>query len=78
MTEIRFGREITGDLGSASEHEWLVTDGTGGYAMGTIGGYILGKLPLYRRALSGNAVDQWIRTGREKSEPRFPNDSRFS
>jgi predicted glycogen debranching enzyme len=38
MTEIRFGREITGDLGSASEHEWLVTDGTGGYAMGTIGG----------------------------------------
>jgi cellulose synthase/poly-beta-1,6-N-acetylglucosamine synthase-like glycosyltransferase len=47
-------------------------------AMGTIGGYILGKLPLYRRALSGNAVDQWIRTGREKSEPRFPNDSRFS
>jgi predicted glycogen debranching enzyme len=36
--EIRFGREVTGDLTQASEREWLVTDGTGGYAMGTVGG----------------------------------------
>jgi len=36
--EIRFGREVTGDLTQASEREWLVTDGIGGYAMGTVGG----------------------------------------
>jgi predicted glycogen debranching enzyme len=38
MREIRFGREITAGLGQASDHEWLVTDGVGGYAMGTVGG----------------------------------------
>ena len=38
MIEIRFGREIMGDLDQASDHEWLVTDGTGGYAMGTVAG----------------------------------------
>ncbi len=36
--EIRFGREVTGDLVQASEREWMVTDGIGGYAMGTVGG----------------------------------------
>jgi predicted glycogen debranching enzyme len=36
--EIRFGREVTGDLDQASAREWLVTDGVGGYAMGTVGG----------------------------------------
>jgi predicted glycogen debranching enzyme len=29
---------VTGDLVQASEREWLVTDGVGGYAMGTVGG----------------------------------------
>jgi cellulose synthase/poly-beta-1,6-N-acetylglucosamine synthase-like glycosyltransferase len=43
-------------------------------AIGTIPAYILGKFPLYRRFLSGNAVDQWIRTDREKVES-LPNDS---
>jgi predicted glycogen debranching enzyme len=38
VREIRFGREVTGDLAQASEREWLVTDGLGGYAMGTVGG----------------------------------------
>jgi predicted glycogen debranching enzyme len=38
VREIRFGREIAGDLAQASEREWLVTDGVGGYAMGTVGG----------------------------------------
>ena len=35
---MKFGRELCGNLDSASEREWLVTDGLGGYAMGTVGG----------------------------------------
>jgi predicted glycogen debranching enzyme len=35
---VRFGREVCGNLDAASEREWLVTDGLGGFAMGTIGG----------------------------------------
>jgi cellulose synthase/poly-beta-1,6-N-acetylglucosamine synthase-like glycosyltransferase len=36
--------------------------------IGTIPAYILGKFPLYRRVLSGNTVDQWIRTDRAKTD----------
>jgi predicted glycogen debranching enzyme len=36
--EIDFGREICGDLHSAESREWLVTNGIGGYAFGTIAG----------------------------------------
>src|SRR4051794_2333775 len=35
---MRWGRQVTGDLEAASAREWLVTDGLGGYASGTIGG----------------------------------------
>lgn len=35
---ISFGREICGDLPSALRREWLVTNGLGGYASGTLGG----------------------------------------
>jgi predicted glycogen debranching enzyme len=35
---VRFGREVCGNLDAASEREWLVADGLGGYAMGTVGG----------------------------------------
>jgi predicted glycogen debranching enzyme len=35
---MKFGREVCGNLDAASEREWLVTDGLGGYAMGTVGG----------------------------------------
>jgi predicted glycogen debranching enzyme len=35
---VRFGRALCGDLDAASEREWLVPDGLGGYAMGTVGG----------------------------------------
>ncbi|KAB8141325.1 glycogen debranching protein [Chloroflexia bacterium SDU3-3] len=33
-----FGRDICGDVAQASEREWLVTNGIGGFAMGTISG----------------------------------------
>jgi predicted glycogen debranching enzyme len=38
MIELRFGRQVTGDLGAAAAREWLVGDGLGGFAMGTAAG----------------------------------------
>ena len=35
---ISFGREICGDLAAAEQREWLVTNGLGGYASGTVTG----------------------------------------
>jgi predicted glycogen debranching enzyme len=35
---IEFGREICGDLSNAETREWLVTNGIGGYASGTVAG----------------------------------------
>ena len=35
---VRFGSEICGDPHLAAEREWLVTNGLGGYAMGTVSG----------------------------------------
>jgi predicted glycogen debranching enzyme len=35
---IRLGAQVCGDLDAAAEREWLVADGTGGYAMGTVAG----------------------------------------
>lgn len=37
---IRFGREVCGDLAAAEQREWLVTNGIGGYACGTIAGLL--------------------------------------
>jgi predicted glycogen debranching enzyme len=38
-SEVDFGREICGDLPAAESREWLVTNGIGGYAFGTIAGH---------------------------------------
>jgi len=38
VTEIRFGRQVCGDVDAGAAREWLVTDGLGGYAMGTVAG----------------------------------------
>jgi predicted glycogen debranching enzyme len=35
---MRFGRQLCGDLDAAATREWLVTDGLGGFAMGTVAG----------------------------------------
>ena len=35
---MRFGPQLCGDLDAASAREWLVADGTGGFAMGTASG----------------------------------------
>jgi hypothetical protein len=38
VQDIRFGREICGDLDQAERREWWITNGLGGYAAGTIAG----------------------------------------
>jgi predicted glycogen debranching enzyme len=38
MIPIRFGGQVAGDLAAGSAREWLVADGLGGYAMGTVSG----------------------------------------
>ena len=38
QAEVQFGREICGDLAAAESREWLVTNGIGGYASGTVAG----------------------------------------
>jgi predicted glycogen debranching enzyme len=35
---MRFGRQICGNLDASAAREWLVADGLGGFAMGTVGG----------------------------------------
>lgn len=37
---IQFGREVCGRLSIAQSREWLVTNGIGGYAMGTVAGVL--------------------------------------
>ncbi|BBD58340.1 putative glycogen debranching enzyme [Nostoc sp. HK-01] len=37
---IEFGREICGNLDTAEKREWLVTNGIGGYASGTVAGLL--------------------------------------
>jgi glycogen debranching enzyme len=37
---IRFGAAVTGDLAQAERREWLVTNGIGGYACGTVAGLL--------------------------------------
>ena len=38
MIRIGFGPQVCGDLAAGGNREWLVTDGCGGYAMGTVSG----------------------------------------
>ncbi|MFG1955022.1 amylo-alpha-1,6-glucosidase [Micromonospora sp. NPDC048830] len=38
MIDIRFGPQVCGQLSAGAAREWLVPDGRGGYAMGTVSG----------------------------------------
>lgn len=69
---IHFGREITGDLITALRREWLVTNGIGGYAMGTVAGartrryhglLVAAVNPPAGRALMLAGLDTWITVG---------------
>jgi len=66
---IRFGREITGDLNAALRREWIVTNGIGGYAMGTPSGARTRRYhsiltasfqPPALRTLLVAALDTWV------------------
>ena len=38
LAEVQFGREVSGDLEASEAREWLVTNGLGGFASGTVAG----------------------------------------
>lgn len=38
LAEVQFGREVCGELQTSEQREWLVTNGLGGFASGTIAG----------------------------------------
>lgn len=69
LMSIRLGRHITSNRKFAFEREWLVTNGIGGYAMGTIGGartrryhgLLVAALsePIQRHLLLA-ALDVWV------------------
>ena len=72
MSVIEFGPQLTGDLDGASTREWLVTDGLGGYAMGTVGGLatrryhgllMVAKEPPIGRMLGLAALDPVLTIG---------------
>ncbi|RPI94745.1 MAG: hypothetical protein EHM39_12115, partial [Chloroflexi bacterium] len=68
-TMIHFGREITGSLEAMLRREWLVTNGIGGYAMGSLAGartrryhsLLTASLqPPTRRTLMVANLDAWV------------------
>ncbi|MHB8574995.1 MAG: glycogen debranching enzyme N-terminal domain-containing protein, partial [Dehalococcoidia bacterium] len=71
---VQFGREICGELEAGLRREWLVTNGLGGYASGTIAGVatrryhgllVVALTPCVgRTVLIGGAVEEAIYDGR--------------
>ena len=63
---VSFGREVCGDLAAGLRREWLVTNGLGGYASGTLAGpstrryhgLLVAALapPVERTVLVGNLI----------------------
>jgi predicted glycogen debranching enzyme len=74
---VDFGREICGDLASAESREWLVTNGIGGYAFGTIAGHqtrcyhgllVAALQPPLGRAVLLSKLDETVRYGTQYFE----------
>jgi predicted glycogen debranching enzyme len=68
--EVQFGREVCGELESAEAREWLVTNGLGGYASGTIAGtttrryhglLVAALQPPIKRTVLVNGLDEIVR-----------------
>jgi predicted glycogen debranching enzyme len=77
MTCITFGRHTTGTSDVAATHEWLVTDGLGGFAMGTVAGLrtrryhgllIVATEPPIGRHLGLAALDAVVTVGDRRIE----------
>ncbi len=69
---ISFGREITGDFDSAARREWLVTNGLGGWASGTVSGantrryhglFVPALNPPLGRTVLVSKLTEWVETG---------------
>ena len=66
---VHFGPEICGAYGSATEREWLVTNGLGGFACGTVAGIqtrryhglLIASLPEIGRTLLVSRVEEVLR-----------------
>ena len=66
---VHFGPEICGTYGSATEREWLVTNGLGGFACGTVAGIqtrryhgmLIASLPEIGRTLVFSRVEETLR-----------------
>jgi predicted glycogen debranching enzyme len=56
---IDFGRDICGDLAAAEAREWLVTNGLGGFACGTVAGTLTRR---YHGLLVAALAPRWHRT----------------
>ncbi|MCB0019688.1 MAG: glycogen debranching enzyme N-terminal domain-containing protein, partial [Anaerolineales bacterium] len=81
MTELRFGRAICGDLAQGERREWLVTNGRGSYASGTIAGTLTRRYhglliaalrPPVERTLLVSKIDETLLDG-EQRYPLFVN-----
>ncbi|WP_425216389.1 amylo-alpha-1,6-glucosidase [Tumidithrix helvetica] len=71
---IDFGREICGELNVADRYEWLVTNGIGGYASGTVSGALTRRYhgllvaalkPPLERSLLLSKLDETVQYGQQ-------------
>ena len=82
---ITAGRQICGSLEAASRREWLVTDGLGGYAMGTVSGLrtrryhgllVVATEPPIGRRLALASLDPVVVIGDERIQAGDPRVGR--
>src|SRR5688572_30925522 len=69
---IHFGREVTGEFAAASRSEWLVTNGLGGWASGTVSGantrryhglFVPALQPPLGRTVLVSQLNEWATLG---------------
>jgi predicted glycogen debranching enzyme len=72
---VRFGRAICGDLAAGLRREWLVTNGLGGYASGTLAGpntrryhglLVAALSPPVERTVLVAGLVEWARVGEQR------------
>ena len=70
LAEVQFGREVCGELEIAESREWLVTNGLGGYASGTVAGtttrryhglLVAALQPPVKRMMLVSGLDETVR-----------------
>jgi predicted glycogen debranching enzyme len=75
QAEVQFGRETCGDLAAAESREWLVTNGIGGFASGTVAGsqtrryhglLVAALQPPVGRTQLVSAIDEIVHYGEEE------------